>query len=368
MNTHIRDELVEINVHRHLQAVQTSAAAACVMRPRPVRGAQFAQHRDRVLEHEDDAALQEGSARFRVQQTEYERHTHEVDGARYYARVKPPTAPFWRSRVWHVASSIGAGILFAIAVLLVTAWLSRAHAQDVAGPLRVAQATTSTPILVRACNSTPTGSGFGACANSVWAAPAPNLVLDVLRASVIGDAWITSDQLVTTDRVFACEDASVQPGPFVTCPSFLPGQQNNYLAETAINFGAPAPVAPLGSGTLKLSWQTVTTDDEASPQPVAAGTAVSYAVFVRSNNCTVPVIPAATPCQSTYPSTPTTLTAATSVWLPEQAGPWCAVIAAFWLGSDPTATAGAISNEGCANVVGKTVKPAQVLGLTVTGQ
>jgi hypothetical protein len=77
MTTHnVKDELVEQQVKRHLRVVQTSTVAGAG-RPKPERLPQFARHRDRMLEQEDDAELREGSARFRQHQLDYERHTSE---------------------------------------------------------------------------------------------------------------------------------------------------------------------------------------------------------------------------------------------------------------------------------------------------
>lgn len=343
----VRDEMVENQVRAHLRVVHTSA--------------------------EDDLHLQEGAARFRPMQrhydaesamvgdlpmtaADYERHTSErphIHAVFFMrngtARCKTCTAldppPGNSSRFWHIASAILAGILVAGLVLVIGALVTRAHAQ-----------TTPTNLLVRACPSTPSGPGFGACSNSVWAVPSGSLVVDVQRSGVSGgDIWIASSQInTTTDRVFACEDPTIMPGPFVNCPSLLPSQSNNYLAASLISWGTNPPVT---AGTAAISWSPVTMDSTGA----AIAQSVSYQVFIRLNNCSA----LGPSCQPLYPSTPAVDTTAAAANLSEPAGPYCVVLYAYFTGSPSTLSQA--SQETCGVVIAGKVTPMQVTGVKFNG-
>ena len=143
--------------------------------------------------------------------------------------------------------------IVAVALSLLDCWIGVAHAQ-----------TT----LVRACPTQPTTTGFGACVNSVWALPAPGLIVDVLQAGGLADLWESTTLLAVGDRVFACQDPAVTPGPFKTCPTLLAGQTNNYLSASSVNFLAATTVPET------VTYQAVNeyTDD----LPIPAGIAVTY--------------------------------------------------------------------------------------------
>ena len=296
---------------------------------------------------EDDSMLQEGAARFRQAAVDYERHTSSAQPLKHHRRTDPPVpvrTAHWRRWL----------LVIAICLALVVALMHRAHAQ--------------TPtLLVRACPATPATTGFSACTNSTWSTPAPGLILDVLRASVTADVWVAPNQLVAGDRVFACEDPSIAAGPFKNCPSTLPGQTNNYLAATGINFGSPPapPVTPTPSPatiTVTLNWPAITQDNQTPPNTLPAIPPIAYQVFMRSTACAT----SGPACQSDYygrPPVADVTTAGTKI-TNLNAGPYCFVVGAYFQG-DPT-TLGAWSNESC--ITGIKVTPAQVGNLTLTWQ
>lgn len=147
---------------------------------------------------------------------------------------------------------IGWLLIVAVALSLIDCWIGVAHAQT----------------LVRACPTQPTATGFGACVNSMWALPAPGLIVDVLQAGGPADLWESTTLLAAGDRVFACQDPMVTPGPFKSCPTLLAGQANNYLAASSVNFLAAVTVLET------VTYQPVNeyTDD----LPIPAGIAVTY--------------------------------------------------------------------------------------------
>lgn len=332
------ENLAEHRIKAHLRMVQTSPP------------------------DQDDEHYQEGASRYRKQQLDcayaswglgaeppdYARHT---DKSQPIARVREVESLRRWQRIWHVGSAILAGIVFALVVLLVTAWLSSS-----------AYAQTPASVLVRACPTQPTTTGWSACSNSVWAAPAPNLIVDAQRLAV--DTWLTPGQLVATDRVFACTDASVRAGPFVNCPTPIAGQTNNYLLETAISFGTtPPPVTPTPTTiTVTLNWPAITQDNQVPPNTLSATQPVGYQVFMRSNACTT----SGPACQVDYYGRPpvadvTTITAKLG---PLNGGPYCFVVGAYFKG-DPT-TIGTWSTEAC--ITGLKITPARVTSVTVSWQ
>lgn len=106
----VRDELVEHNVHRH--SVQTSAQPAWVEREsRPF----------------DDPISLSDLARIRRELGDVDYSVHTQD-ARPAAASSPRRSASILRRCLHIGSAILAGVLFALAVLALTAWLSRARA------------------------------------------------------------------------------------------------------------------------------------------------------------------------------------------------------------------------------------------------
>ncbi len=170
--------------------------------------------------------------------------------------------------------------------------------------------------------------------------------------------------------MFACEDPTVAPGPFKNCPSTLPNQTNNYLAASSITFGStPLPPAqrPTANGTLALGWVAPGADSTGSPitQPL------SYQVFVRSNDCTA----AGPACQPTYYGgsglnglrAPSADVAATSATLSLPAGPWCAIVEAYFTGF-PDTLGPPPDHEWCGTIGAGLVTPGKVTGIQVRGQ
>ena len=295
---------------------------------------------------DDDHHLQEGAAQFREQQADYERHTSESPWILAPKRCdcrqgrdpctcgKGPQPPDLGVFEGFKAAFVVFVLLLAAAVLVVKS-CSSAHAQ-----------TNPTNLLVRACPTTPAVPGWSACSNSVWAAPSATVVMDVQRNS--SDLWLTAAQLANGDHVFACEDATVAPGPFASCPSTLPGQTNNYLLASTINF-APTPA----SGSFVLSWSPVTTDDESTPVPLTTAQTVAYQLFVRPNNGT---------SASQYPATPTADTPLLTWTITELQGPYCAEVGAYFTGQP--STIGPLSDEYCFTINAPKITPAKVTGLT----
>jgi len=326
MTNTVRDEMVENQVRAHVRRVQPSA------------------------QPDDDETYQEGGARHRQQQVDYERHTSDAQACDCRQGRDPctcgrgyrgdPAAQLLAQGVTPEGSGIIGALVFGLVIilcaLLVWALLpSKAHAQ-----------TPATSILVRACPTQPTTTGFSACTNSTWSVPAPTLIVDVQRNSV--DLWITPAQLQMGDRVVACEDASLSPGPFKACPSFLPGQTNNYLDASAINF-APAPL----KGSHTITWPAITTDDESPPVPLTAAQTVNYQVFVRIDDGSEPL----------YPSVPALDTATTTATLTEPEGLYCIEVGAYFTGQP--STLGPLSDETCLTFAAQKITPAKVVGVQV---
>jgi len=201
--------------------------------------------------------------------------------------------------------------------------------------------------VVRVCTGVPTTQGWSACSGQTlaayWTYPAPWAVLDVLRQGQSQDIWITPDQLIAHDRVFVCQDPSVPPGQWVSCPNFLPGQTNNWMDASLIDFTGPP------HGAMNVKWQPPIETDEMPPQPIDPGTPMSYEVYQRSNNCGggIPPNPTAPPCQADY-GAPVLTTNNQNAKLSMPQGPWCVSVDAFWAGSDPNTTRGVKAPEICA--------------------
>lgn len=228
-------------------------------------------------------------------------------------------------------------------IVLATLALAKCHS---------AHAQTS-PTLVRACPTQPTTTGFSACATSTWSAPSSALIVDAQRQGVTGDVWLLATQLVPTDRVFACQDATITAGPFKTCPTTLPGQTNNYLLATSIAFTTPSP-PPTTNGSLKLHWDVPTIDSTKAPITQALG----YQVFVRATSCAT----AGPQCQPDYidrPPVADVATPAATVSLP--AGPYSVIVEAYFSGN--VQSLGPPSDEISVTVSAGLVTPAKVTGV-----
>lgn len=217
---------------------------------------------------------------------------------------------------------------------------------------RTAQAQTLPATLVRACPAAPAATGFGACTNSVWAIPAAGLIVDVLRAGVTGDVWITPTQLLPSDRVFACQDASIVPGAFKNCPTTLAGQTNNYLAQASINFHLTPPPSTSLAGQLKLTWSAPTLDNTGS----AITQPMSYQVWTRPTSC-ASVGPNCQP-DYTQQAAPAAVVAAPQASVTLPAGPYCAVVYPYFTGN--LGTIGPASDETCGTVVADVTTPGKV--------
>jgi hypothetical protein len=205
------------------------------------------------------------------------------------------------------------------------------------GMIAVAQAGP----LVRACPAQPSGTGFGACSNSTWSVPASQLVIDVLRANVASDVWITPAQLVAGDRVFACTDPTVTAGPFKLCPTPLTGQTSNWLDASKVSFDS---IPPSAAGQIDWSWAAPTANSDGTALTDLAG----YHLYVRAQAVSV------------YPAPFVLPATAVDDLLKNLSGTQCAQIAAF----NATGAEGIISDEVCATPSIKASVPAKIV-LTV---
>lgn len=144
-------------------------------------------------------------------------------------------------------------------------------------------AQTPLDYLVRSCPTKPAATGFSACPTSTWAKPQDAMYLDALRRNVTGDVWVRPSELIANDRVYACSEPTMKPGPFgngCTAPDGtkvkIPGQTDNYLDYTKLAFTAPSQVPFVTFG-----WGIPATNTDGTPVVDLAG----FNVFIRIQPC-----------------------------------------------------------------------------------
>lgn len=142
--------------------------------------------------------------------------------------------------------------------------------------------------LVRSCPTKPATEAFDACSTSTWVRPVDAQWFVVNRRNVATNPWLKRNELVDTDRVYACSVESIVVGtPFgagcvdgAGAKVRLPGQADNWLAVSALPPGSSPSVKeiPMRWGAPLLDLQK---------QPVTDATkAIGYLVHWREESST----------------------------------------------------------------------------------